>query len=266
VKLSLDTYSICQQMTLQHLLELAPKYGISALEFRCESQQGHGVELDMDSMRRREVRQLIEQAGLECSVLSTSQRFDSTEAAVREAAVERSKRYIGLAQDLGAVGIRLFGNDFPPDVAREDVIAYVGDALREVGEFAETTATESDHGVDALLEMHGQFYYWEYALAAVERANHSHVALNYNSDPRDVANGSAAFVLGKVGPRLHHVHLHDVGDGGYPYVELFSYLCGIGYVRYLSLELTYSGGDPDNVIRLNAALYRSLLAQARLAG
>jgi len=255
VRLSLDTYSICQNMPWAHLLDTLAASRFAAVEFRCEAGQVHGVELDTSPARRRELRHLLHEAGLGVSVLSTSQRFESPDPAVRAAAVARSKRYIELADDLGAKGIRVFGNDFPEGVSREDVVRYVGESLREIGEFAEGT------DVLALLEMHGQFYYWEYALGAVEIADHPHVAINYNCDARDLVDGSVAFVLSKVGDRVRHVHLHDLADESFPYLELLQYLKNRGYEGYLSLELGYDGGDPDNVIRLMAALYRSLAAR-----
>lgn len=254
MRLSLDTYSVCQHMPLPHLLELLRANRFEAVEFRCEAGQAHGVELETGPARRRELRHLITEAGLEVSVLSTGQRFDSPDPAIRAAAVERSKRYIELADALGAKGIRLFGNDFPDGVPRDEVIVYVGEALRAVGEFA------AGSEVLALLEMHGQFYYWEYALGAVQAADHPQVAINYNCDHRDLVDGSVAFVLSKVGHLIRHVHLHDLADEGFPYRELLQALYVRGYGGFLSLELGYSGGDPDSVIRLQAALYRALMA------
>lgn len=255
MKLSLDTYSICQSMPFDHLLDILVGSRFDGVEFRCEAGQAHGVELETGPARRRELRHRIEQAGLSVSVLSTSQRFDSPDAGERASAVERSKRFVELADGLGATGIRVFGNDFPAGVPRDDVVRYVGESLRAIGEFAKGT------NVNVLLEMHGQFYYWEYALGAVQAADHPRVAINYNSDARDLVDGSLAFVLGKVGDQIRHVHLHDLSEDAFPYAELLQHLRGRGYQGYLSLELGYSGGDPDSVIRLSAALYRALVAR-----
>ena len=253
MKLSLDTYSICQTMSLDHLLGVLVDNGFVAVEFRCEAGQAHGVELEAGPAQRRELRARIERPGLEVSVLSTGQRFESPDQDVRALAVDRSKRFVELADDMGARGIRVFGNDFPSGVPREDVVSYVGDSLREIGEFAEGT------GVDVLLEMHGQFYYWEYALGAVRAAQHPHVAINYNSDPRDLVDGSVAFVLEQVADEIRHVHLHDLADTAYPYRELLGALAKRGYPGFLSLELDYSGGDPDAFIRQQGDIYRSLV-------
>ena len=139
MRLSLDTYSICQTMSFDHLLEVLLANEFSAVEFRCEADQAHGVELEAGPARRRELRHRIEATGLTVSVLSTGQRFESPDPTIRAEAVERSKRFVELADDMGARGIRVFGNNFPRGVPRQDVVGYVGESLRAIGEFAEGT-------------------------------------------------------------------------------------------------------------------------------
>jgi sugar phosphate isomerase/epimerase len=255
MKLSLDTYSIGTNLTLRDLLELLPAHGIAGVEFRCEANQKHGVEPEITSAERREISALLTGAGLQVSCLSTGQRFDSTDPAVRRAVVQRVKQFVDLAADLGCGRIRTFGNDFPPGIPKSDVIQYVGEALRMCGEYAQ------DKGVDVLLEMHGEFYYWEYALGAVRAADHPNVAINYNCDMRDLVDGSVAFTLGQVKDYLRHVHLHELEDPRFPYKELFRILREMGYSGFLSLEEDHREGGEKRVIALYAALYREMLAQ-----
>ncbi len=127
--------------------------------------------------------------------------------------------------------------------------------MREVGEFC------ADHNVDVLLEMHGQFYYWEYCLNAVKIADHPNVAINYNSDKRDIVDGSVAETYRHVAEQLRHVHMHNLEDTSFPYKELFQLLKDDGYSNYMSLELGYKGGDSETVMKLYAALYRELMNQ-----
>jgi len=274
MKLSLDTYVICKEMSLEHILELLAANGYQGVEFRCEHEQQHGVELEASADERRQLRKQIEDAGIAVSCLSTSRRYEWPEPERRQEEIDRSKRYIELAHDMGCgrpwpekVGaprparaqgrIRVFGNNFPKGVEKQEVIRYVGESLRQIGEFAEGT------GVDVLLEMHGHFYYWEYTLQAIEIANHPNVAINYNSDKRDLVDGSVAETYGHVKDRIRHVHMHDLASPEFPYVELFQLLKDDGYQGFLSLEQGYKGGDPDMAIKLYAALYRALMAQVR---
>jgi len=255
MKLSLDTYSIGTNLTMRDLLELLPAHGIAGVEFRCEANQKHGVEPEITSAERRQIRALLTGAGLQVSCLSTGQRFDSPDPAVRRVVIERVKQFVDLAADLDCARIRTFGNDFPPGVPKSDVIQYVGEALRTCGEYAQ------DKGVDVLLEMHGEFYYWEYCLGAVRAADHPNVAINYNCDLRDLVDGSLAFTVDQVKDYVRHVHLHELEDPRFPYKELFRLLKGMGYTGFCSLEEDHREGGEKRVIALYAALYRELLAQ-----
>ena len=257
MRLSLDTYVICKEMSLEHILKLLAANGYDGVEFRCEHEQQHGIELEASADERKRLRKQIEDAGIKVSSLSTSRRFEWPEPERRQEEIERSKRYVELARDMGCGRIRVFGNNFPKGVEKQEVVRYVGESLRQIGEFCKGT------GVDVLLEMHGEFYYWEHALRAVEIADHRNVAINYNCDRRDLVNGSVAETYGRVKHQIRHVHMHDLADGQFPYVELFQLLKDDGYQGFMSLEQGYKGGDPDTVIGLYAALYRALMGQVR---
>lgn len=255
MKLSLDTYAIGTDLTLSDLLELLPANGFQGVEFRCEANQKHGVELEATKEERERIRTLLDAAGIEVSCLSTGQRYESPDPAVRQAAIDRTKRFIDLAADLRCGRIRVFGNDFPPGVDKPQVVQYVGESLRECGKHAEGT------GVDVLLEMHGQFYYWEYCLGAIKIADHPNVAINYNCDLKDLVDGSVAFTFGKVKDHIRHVHIHQLEDPSFPYKELFGILKEMNYSNFLSLEEGYRGGGEKKVIALYAALYREIMVQ-----
>jgi sugar phosphate isomerase/epimerase len=264
MKLSLDTYSIGQDLSLREMLELLPACGYDGVEFRSESGQAHGVEPEIGSAQRREIKTLLDAVGLEVSCISTSQRYESPSPSERAIVIDRVKQFVDLAADIGCPALRTFGNDFPPGVAREDVVKYVGESLRTVGEYAE------DKGVTVLLEMHGQFYYWEYALKAVQIADHPNVAINYNCDMKDMVDGSIAFTFAQVKDYVKHVHVHNMESmgkpveglfrpgGPFPYRELFGILKGMDYPYYCSMEVGAPLGGNKHVAAMYAALFRAL--------
>jgi sugar phosphate isomerase/epimerase len=256
MKLSLDTYSIGTELSLRDLIELLPANGFDGVEFRCDRGQMHGVELDTSPEERRRIRTLLEEAGIEVACLSTGERFESPDPAVRQAAIERTSQFVDLAADLGCGRIRVFGNNFPEGVPKPEVVQYVGESLRKCGQHAE------GEGVDVLLEMHGEFYYWEYCLGAVQIADHPQVAINYNCDVKDLVEGSVAYTFGQVKDYIRHVHLHDLENDRFPYTELFGILKEMQYDGFCSLEEGYREGGEVKVIALYAALFRALWAQA----
>ena len=257
MKLSIDTYVICADWPLDKLIEVCRSAGYAGVEFRAESQQKHGVELEASAAQRREIRRKLEDGYLEASCISTSQALHQLDAGKRLANVDRAKQFVDLAADIDCLAIRVFadGDRIAPDMDVRDAIRSTGDALREVAEHA------SQADVTVLLEMHGQFNFWKYALGVVEHADHPNAALNYNSVPHDLVGGSLRETYSRVRDYLRHVHLHDL-ETSFPYVQLFQLLQDDGYEGYCSLEVDYRGGDPEKVMALYASLWRAQVALA----
>ncbi len=148
----------------------------------------------------------------------------------------------------------MFGNAFPEGADKDVVVENVGASLREIAEHA------APRGIDVCLEMHGDFYYWEYTLRAVEIANHPRVGIVHNCDPREMKFGTISEFYDPVKKHLRHVHMHDL-ESDYPYKALFSMLKRDGYGGFMSLECSAST-DPVRVIGLYAALWREMVASA----
>jgi sugar phosphate isomerase/epimerase len=266
MRLSLLTYNMARNWELPKVLDFARQGGYAGIEFRAEARHKHGVELETSPEERREIRNRVQDAYLEVSCIGLSSRFDTPDAQKRREVVERTKRYVELAADVNCRRLRVFGNDMPkegqggdapPD--RESVIRYVGDALRELAEFA------APHGVDVLLEMHGQFNYWHFARTAVEHAGHPGVGIVYNSDNRDLVGGSVASTYHRVRHLIRHVHMHQF-TRGFPYVELFSLLQRDGYEGYLSSELDPEVPTAEDYLLMYAQLFRAWNALASVVG
>lgn len=248
LKLSLLSYQICKDHTLDEMIALARKAGFSALEFRIDMGHRHGVELSLSKAERTAVKTKLEDAYLVTACVGTGYRYESPDPAARQKMIDLTKRAIELAADLNCPRVRVFGNDMPKGVDREDCIRYVGESLRELGEFADP------YDVDVLLEMHGQFNFWGFAKRAVMTAAHPRVGIVYNCDMRDVHGGSIRDTYLQVRAFIRHVHMHDIASP-FPYDELFAYLVADNYTGYLSPEIDASP-DPETVIRLYAALAR----------
>lgn len=256
MKLCLLSYNLARGWDLPELIDRARRYGFAALELRADANHRHGVELDLSPDQRREVRYRVQDAYLEIACIGTGQRFESPGRTQRQTQVDRARRFVELAADVGARRIRVFGNNLPDGVAREDAIEYVGESLRELGEHGE------EHDVDVLLEMHGQFNFWGFARSALDAADHPRVGLVYNCDVRDVVGSSVAATYSRVADLIRHVHMHDFG-GSYPYPELFELLEADGYDGYLSSEIEISTEEPtpDQYLATYSALFRAWAGQ-----
>jgi sugar phosphate isomerase/epimerase len=264
MRLSLLTYNMARNWELPKILEFARQAGFAGIELRTESKHKHGLDLETEPQARREIRDRVQDAYLEVACIGVSSRFETLDTTKRREIVDRTKRYNELAADVKCRRLRVVGNDMPkqgldgdapPD--RERVIHYVGDALRELAEFAEP------HNVDVLLEMHGQFNYWHFTRAAVEHADHPRVGIVYNSDNKDMVGGSVASTYNRVRRLVRHVHMHEF-TRGYPYVELFGLLQRDGYDGYLSSELGTEIPSPEDFLTMYAQLFRAWTALGSL--
>jgi sugar phosphate isomerase/epimerase len=266
MRLSLLTYNMARNWELPKILEVARQGGCAGVEFRAEANHRHGVELETPRASRREIRERVEDAYLEIACIGLSSRFDTPNVGRRREVIERTQRYVELAADVNCRRLRVFGNDMPKQgldgdapPERPAVIGYIAAALRELAEFA------APHGVDILLEMHGQFNYWNFARPAVEQADHPSLGIVYNCDNRDLVGGSVASTYSRVRHLIRHVHMHDF-TRGFPYPELFGLLQRDGYEGYLSSELGTEIPPPEEFLLMYAQLFRAWNALAAALG
>jgi len=254
MKLSLLTYLLGKDMTLDELFSVVRKSRIDGLELRAEAGHMHGVELELDAAQRAEIKQRFTDASIPFACLATGCKFEDPTQAGRQAEIDRAKAYCDLAADCGAPRIRVFGNAFPPGSDKGTVVINAGLALREIAEHAAT------RGIDVCLEMHGDFYYWKHSLDAVRIADHPRVGIVHNCDPREMAFGPISAFYEPVKEYIRHVHMHDLEED-YPYKALFAMLKRDGYGGFMSLECDGSS-DPVRVIGLYAALWREMVQSA----
>ena len=255
MKLCLLTFNLGRDFALDDLLAVCDRYGYEGVECRAQLNHGHGIELDATPEQRAEIKAKFEAARVNLAGISTSCRFESRDAAERQEQIDIAKQFIDLAVEVGAPRIRVFGNAFPKGADRAEVVENVGAALCEIGAHAEGS------GVDCNLEMHGDFYRWEYTLRAVELADNDRIGIVYNCDPRESQWGTISTFLDPVARYLRHVHLHDIESPKYPYQNLFRILRNMGYDGYLSLEASPSS-DPERVLAIYARLFDCMVELA----
>lgn len=252
MRLGLLSYNIARHWDLCTFLEKAKEIGFEGVEFRVDLNHGHGVELDRTKEERRRIRELCEEAGVAVCGLGSACRYDSPDPKVLRENIDRTKGLLQLTVDVGGPGLKVNGNNFheAEGIPREQTIRQVVEAVRECGLFAE------DLGVDLRFEMHGDFNYWEYAVRVVREARDGQVSLIYNSDRRDVVNGSVAETLGRVIPYVGHIHMRDLIAPEYPHYEMLQIFKKAGYEGYCVAEIPESA-DPVRVLKYYAALWKA---------
>ena len=252
--LGLLTYNAAREWDLDTLLTKATELGFEGVEFRVDAKHAHGVELERTGVERKEIAKKIAEAGLINCGLGTGCRYDSPDEAKLRESIERTKALLQLTADLGAPGLKVFGNNFHEDqgISKEATIEQVGKAVKECAK------TANDLGVELRFEMHGDFNPSEYCLKVVELADEPSVSLIYNSDRRDVVDGSVAQTISRVRKFVKHIHMHDLVDPEYPYQEMLRIFKDSGYDGFAVAEIQASS-DPERVLKYFVALYHAYL-------
>lgn len=248
MKLSLLTLNLGREWEIDKLIEVCRKYGYAGIEFRTGAGHRHGVEIDAPDDRLAEIRNRMEDGYVAASSIASGCRFALTDPEERRRNVELAKRHVELAGKMDCGRIRVFGNEFQPGTGKDTQIGWVSESLQEIAEFA------LPYGVDVLLEMHGQFNYWKYAVKAVKGVTAANTGIVYNCDNRDMIGGSVAAVYSCVRSYIRHVHMHCY-LWGYPYRELFRLLRADGYEGFLSAEMDEPSAEPEKLSGYYAALY-----------
>ena len=229
--------------TWAQTLDFAATHGFAGIELR-------GIQETMDLSKRPEFQaDRIEQSkrelaahGLIVPCLGASVNLHEQDAAKLGAAMAETRRFIDVASALGAPYVRVFGNEYPKEMSKDAVLAYIGRGLHELGEYARP------RGVTVVLESHGQFVDSPTLLELMRQADSPGVALLWDAHHTFVAGEQPEDTVAKLGRWIRHTHLKDsvaagkdrkyvlTGRGEVPVKRQIEALARIGYKGFYSLE------------------------------
>lgn len=192
----------------------------------------------------------------------------------RRQRVELLLRHLDIARDVGAEILSLWSGALPEDVARDEAIPRLEDALDELASAACTRGIrigfEPEPGM--LIETVDE------ALQVLDRVGRDD-ALGITLDVGHLyvtEEGSPSEILPRIGPRLLQVHLEDMrrgvhehlppGEGEVDFAEVFESLAGEGYRGPVCWELSRSGHAAPEMLRRSRACFRRHVPSARDRG
>src|SRR6266487_66363 len=234
----------CPAWTWLQILDFAAAHGYVAIELR-------GLQTAMDLSqapefapgRLEEAKRQLAGHSLSVSDLGASAQMHEMDPAKRAAQLAEARRFIDLAQALGAPYVRVFGNNYVKDVPRADMLAHIARGLRELGDYARPK------GVTVLIESHGDFTDSPALLEIVQRADSPAVALLWDAHHTFVSGKEAPEdTVRQLGRYIRHTHLKDsvaagtdrryvlTGTGDVPVRRQIQALVKIGYRGVYSLE------------------------------
>ena len=231
--LGLVTYNLAKNWDVDTIIKNCEATGFEGTELRTTHR--HGVEPTLSKTQRAEVRKKFENSSVKLVSLGSTCSFQSPDPAEVERNIQSTREFCELARDVGAIGVKVRPNGFPPDVPHEKTLDQIGRALAKCGDIAR------DNGVEIWLEVHGPGTQQPkniYRIMTV--ANHPAVGICWNSNPPDVIGGSVRENFDLIGPWLRNCHINVLWNPKYPYRELFALFRSVGYTRYTMAEIQES--------------------------
>jgi sugar phosphate isomerase/epimerase len=249
MQLGAVTYNVLKDMDLETLIRTLEGARFEGVELRTSHK--HGVEPTLSAAERTKVRERFQKSKVRLVSYGTTCEFHSPDAEVRKKQVEEGKRFIELAHDTGALGIKVRPNGFPKELSREQTVRNIGACLRELGQVGQ------GYGVEIWMEVHGKDTQVPEACAEImQAARHPNVGLCWNSNATDVADGSVKKSFALLRPWLKSCHINELVSG-YPYRELFRLMRETRYDRWTLCEAQESK-EPDRFLRYYRALWMEL--------
>jgi sugar phosphate isomerase/epimerase len=244
------TYNVLKDWDLDTIIRNLTAAGFEAVELRAE--HAHKIDPSLGAAERTAVTKKFEGSSIRLLSYGSTCEFHSPDPEVRKKNVAEGKRWIELAHDTGAWGVKVRPNGMPEGVPPEVTIQRIGECLRDLGDYGE------GRGVEIWMEVHGRTTQNPPVSAAIMKAaKHPHVGLCWNSNPTDVVNGSVKQSFDLLWPWIKNVHINELANPAYPWRELFTLLRQARYERYTLMEAQESK-EPERFLRWYRALWREL--------
>lgn len=244
------TYNVLKDWDLETLIRQLEAARFEGVELRTTHK--HGVEPSISEAERTRVRDRFQHSKVRLVSFGSTCEFQSPDESVRRRNVDEAKRWIELAHDTGAWGVKVRPNGMPAGVAPETTIARIAECLKELGSYG------AGRGVEIWMEVHGAQTQNPPVSAAIMKATrHDSVGLCWNSNPTDVVNGKIQPSFDLLRPWIRNVHINELADDRYPWRELFTLLRRAKYERYMLCEAAESK-EPERFLRWYRALWQEL--------
>lgn len=175
--------------------------------------------------------------------LGSSAELHHKDASERQKNIDGAKQFIDLAQKLNCANVRVFPNDIPDGQTKEETIALIVSALKELGEYA------ARKNVYVLMETHGKIVYTADLLNIMQQVSHPHVGLVWDAyNMWSVTKEPPAQVYSSLKKYIRHAHIKDakeingkeeyvfLGEGTSPIFEAVDLLAKNNYNGYYSFE------------------------------
>jgi sugar phosphate isomerase/epimerase len=241
MQLGLVTYLWGADWDLPTLIKNCQDTGFRGVELRTTHK--HGVEPTLNEAQRAEVAKRFGDSQVQLVGLGSICEFQSPDPAVVKKNIEDCKAFIRLCHDIGGGGVKVRPNGLPKEVPVEKTVRQIGEALNEVGEYAD------GYGVEIRVEVHGHGTNDVPTFKQImDVAKQDNVKVCWNCNPEDTRSPGLAANFKSLANRLGTVHIHDLVSD-YPWRELFGLLKAAEFDGWTLLEGETPTADPLRVMK-----------------
>jgi len=227
--LGIVTYNVARDWDLPTLLRVCKDAGLEGIEFRTTHK--HGVEPSLGAAQRADVRKACADAGILQTSLGSVCEFHSPDPSVVQHNIDECRRFVDLAADIGARGVKVRPNGLPDGVPVEKTIEQIGKALAECGKIGH------ERGIEIWMEVHGaKTSQPEISRRIMDQCGHPNVGVTWNSNGTDVVDGSVRKSFELLKPFIRCCHITELWST-YPYRELFGLLRRERFDRFTLIEV-----------------------------
>lgn len=247
LKIGVMTYTLAKDWDIETIIKNLSLTGYQSVELR--TTHAHGVEIGLSPLQRAEVKKRFKDSPLEAISLASGFEYHSPDKNILKKNIEGTKEYILLAKDVGAIGIRVFGNSLPDGVPEEKTIEQIGKSLAEVGEFG------FNNGIEVRICVHGNKTNRISVIKKIlDASGNPHVYVNWNCEMNDMEGNGLEFNFNLIKDRIKGVHMHELWDAEYPYRQFLKLLAESGYKGYCNAEID-GNNDPIRLMKYYRALF-----------
>jgi len=261
LRFGLATYTWGRDWDIPTLIANCTRAGLYGVELRTCSKYAHGVEVSLSAAQRAEVKKQFADSPLRLVSIACSERMDWPEPEKLRAAIEAAKAHLQLSHDVGCHVLRVFPNQFHPNVPHETTIEQIARSVNELGAFA------AGLGQEVSLEAHGPAGELPTLRAVMDRVTSPAVRVRLNCDARDAAGAGFAANFKLVQPFLSKIiHLHDLHDPKYPYQLMVDLLVKAKWDGCALMERDGQPADRVAAMIQQRQTWEAMIAKATASG
>jgi sugar phosphate isomerase/epimerase len=254
MRFGLVTYMWGADWDLSTLIANCEEADVAGVELR--TTQAHKVEPALSPAQRKEVKKRFADSSVTNVGIGSNERYDSPDPAIVKKAIEDTKAFIQLSQNVGGSGVKVKPDSFHKDVPREKTIEQIGRSLNLLGKYG------ADFNQQIRLEVHGQCAELPTIRKILDVADHPNVAICWNSNPQDLEGEGLEKNFQLVADRFGATcHIHELESKTYPFQKLFALLQAADYTGWMLLEAGKPPQDRVAALKEQRRLFDELLAK-----